>query len=273
MELPVAPQTYQPSADALVRAIKRVEILLARTGADQIDLEVATCFVNSNRPGVGMANFAAEVRMGQSGPDEVLNRIEAHFASAGTMCHQLLGNDTDWPGDLARHAEARGYRRSVGRVYLLRQYALPGSIRSDLQIIPARAAYRQLRPFFELASTEQHALDEAAAGDYAEAFIDHLDEPRQEMFLGRLDGEPVGVVSLVTLGQIGVIENVYTVPEARSQGVATTLLAHSLDHCQRALFEQVILKVNDDNHDAIRLYESIGFKPAASFVGYHRIAS
>ena len=39
---------------------------------------------------------------------------------------------------------------------------------------------------------------------------------------------------------------------------------------QRALFEQVILETENDNDQAIRIYQSFGFKPVASVVSYVR---
>ena len=135
-------------------------------------------------------------------------------------------------------------------------------------MIPGRAAYPQLRDFYKQAAIEQHGADQTTAADLAATHIDHHDEPRSEVFFARLADRGVGLVNLVTLGQIGVIEWLYTAAEARNQGVATTLLAHALDHCRRALFEQVILEVTDDNLNAIRLYDSLGFKPATSFIQY-----
>ena len=39
MELPVAPQSYQPTTDALVRVIKHHDQILARTACEEMQLD------------------------------------------------------------------------------------------------------------------------------------------------------------------------------------------------------------------------------------------
>lgn len=271
MELPIAPQTYQPPADALLRAIKRVELMLARTACDETSLDVATVLTRADRPALSLTNFAADVRLP---PDhtaaQVLDAIDAAFAEAGSRCHRLISNDADWPEELAREAEARGYQRTERQLMLLHGYRPPQQRNEALQVIPGRAVYGPLCQMYEQSAREEIGLDPDLAAQFAATLIDHLDEPRIDIFLGRLNGRIAGVVSVVTLGQIGVIDNVHTVPVMRHQGVATTLLAHAMDHCQRALFEQVILETTTDNTNAIRLYEKLGFKPLTTFAHYER---
>ena len=108
-------------------------------------------------------------------------------------------------------------------------------------------------------------MAEAIAANY----IDHLDEERLEVFLGRIDGEAAGLVNLVTLGQIGEIDWVYTREDARRRGVAGTLLAHAIDHCHRAMFEKVILEVAQ-GETAMRVYEKLGFEPVATLAKFVR---
>jgi GNAT superfamily N-acetyltransferase len=78
------------------------------------------------------------------------------------------------------------------------------------------------------------------------------------------------VVTVTTLGQIGVVGEVYAAPWSRGQGVGSTLLAHAIDYCRRALFEQVILSA-PSHCPANRLYTSVGFNPVTTFSYYERI--
>ncbi|MEE9212426.1 MAG: GNAT family N-acetyltransferase, partial [Phycisphaeraceae bacterium] len=236
MELPIAQQSYQPSADALVRAIKQADVILVRMAATETPLDGATVYVNADRPAVRMVNCAVDVRIPEGGTATgVFDQVVTHFDGAGTSCFSLQCNETVWPEPLAQQIEARGYRAAKSSVYLLADYTPPDRVNPDLQVIPGRAAYPQLRDFYKQAAIEQHGADQTTAADLAATHIDHLDEPRSEVFFGRLADRGVGQVNLVTLGQIGVIEWLYTAAEARNQGVATTLLAHALDHCRRAL--------------------------------------
>lgn len=90
MELTIAPQSYRPSADALIRAIKRASVILARMVSQETSLAGATAFCNPARPGVRCGNHAAEVNLVDgASPDDVLAGIDAHFAGQGARCHVL----------------------------------------------------------------------------------------------------------------------------------------------------------------------------------------
>lgn len=258
MELPIAPQTYQPSPQALVRAIQRSNLILARMTAEETALDGATALTNPERPGVSFANCAMEVDVpqGQTAA-RVLENIDAHFTERG-LRGLMLSAANEWPADMLPLLETRGYRPRKMNVFLVTDYVSSRELNNNLQIIPGRAAYAELRKLFE-----------ESAADTADAMLDRLDEPRAEVFLGRLHSQPAGVVVVVTLGQIGVIDFVYTATSARGQGVATTLLAHALDHCQRAQFEQVILEA-PEGCPAVPVYQRLGFKPVASFTQYER---
>ena len=266
MELPIAPQTYQPSPDALVRAIKRADLILARMVAEETALEGATAMTNPRRPGVHMANFAADLRVPEgSTADAVLDEIADHFQSRNLACHYMQCNETHWPDDLAQSLSRRGYQRGpTASVCLLHDYTPPKRDMPAMQVIPGRAAYAQLQEFYVQSARDHHGADDALAAQIAQSQIDHLDEPRFDMFVGRIDGRIAGIAGVITLGNIGVIDNVYTAPQFRGRGVASALMHHTIEHCSRALFEQVILEVLADSR-ALPLYESLGFKPVASY--------
>lgn len=272
MELPIAKQSYLPSVESLVRALKRADVVTARMAAEQTELPGALAFTNTQRPCVPMVNFAAEVAVPEgTSAAQVIDTIEAHFAERGTRCGWLIGNDLTWPEALAQAAEARGYKRSdPSQVYLLDHFAPPPAEPADqLQIIPARAAYRPLREFLRHAASHEYGASPEVAEQMADTHIDHLDEPRLELFLGRLDGRIVGLAGVVTLGNIGVIYWVYTDPEHRRRGVARRLMTATLEHCVRAQFECVILEAYS-HPAATGLYRTLGFKPIATIHKYIR---
>jgi len=271
VELPIAAESYQPSADALVRAIKRGDVLLARMAAEETQLEGATALVNPARSGIRRVNLAAEVHLPEGlTAGEVLKGLDTHFESAGARCLELQCTEQDWPEPLAEAAASRSYARRERAVYLLKEYAPPSPKAADLQVIPGRAAYGQVAAISRLgARTRWAGDDEAAANQWAETRIDFLDEPRLELFLGRIEGQPVGYASLLSLGQMGVVEDVYTAPDFRRRGVATRLMAHVIGLCQRAQFEQVILAVDPDN-PARALYDKLGFREITRFSTFVR---
>ena len=271
MELPIAKQSYLPSTDTLVRAIKRAAVILARTAAEETQLDGATVFVNARRPGVRMINLATDLNIpGGATADGVLAQVFDHFREASVPCHALRCAETQWPKPLADAAEQAGYQRAASTVFLLDKFKRPGSFRDDLQVIPGRAAYAELRRLHRRDAVARWNADDRLADDLADTHIDFYDESRLDSFLGRLAGQPAGVVNVLTLGNIGVITDVHTDHEHRRQGVARTLLTHAIEHCQRAAFEQVVLEAPEDCGIERALYESLGFKAVATFSAYER---
>ena len=268
MELPVAKQSYLPSSEALVRAVKHADVALAHTAAEPSALEGATAFTSAARPRVRSANFATELHVPDGwSADAVLDGVGEHFERAGAPCHALDSADAVWPDELAGAAERRSYLARRKLVFLLQEYAEPAQRDTPLQIIPARAAYAELRPFYRDMAVQQHGFGEATADELAETMFEWLDEPRLDLFLGRVDGRPVGVAGVLGLGQIGVINPAYTGPAHRGKGIGAALLAATIEHCQRASFDQVLLS-RSDGCPSIPLYERLGFARVAEYTRY-----
>lgn len=60
------------------------------------------------------------------------------------------------------------------------------------------------------------------------------------------------------------IQDVFVVPERRRQGVATTLTRAAEDEVRRRGWDRISLSVSTQGNDpARRLYESLGYRPAA----------
>jgi ribosomal protein S18 acetylase RimI-like enzyme len=259
MELPIAPQSYRPGTDALIRAIKRTWAILGRVVAEEQQLDNATVYVNPDRPLVRSANFAADV---QGSCDQALS----FFAERDLPCHAINCADAHWPDDAQPPA---GYAPNTRHVMLLDRYNRPERLCDDLQIVPIRAIYPQLPSFYQRFARAGHNADDALATQLADTMIDRLDEPRLELFVGRVDKQPVAVAGVITLGDIGVISPAWTDPDHRRKGIAATLLDYTLDHCSRAQFESVIVD-RGDGCSSIPFYESLGFKIAGSYLRYLR---
>ncbi len=259
------------SAAALVRAIKRADVILARTAATETTLAGATAFINTARPEVHICNFAAEVHVptGTTATD-VLGELREHFDQTGVACAFLQAHNADWPVDLVKAAEEAGYTRGQeAALMLLSRRVSPTQAAPAMQIVPARAVQRDLRAFHETLIRPTFNGDDALTAQLTATFLDHLDEPRLEAFVARIDGQIVGQATLVNLGDIGVIDNVQTLPDYSGRGVATALLGHVLDHATRAQVGSVILECLP-NTPASRLYEKLGFSEVRRFAKWIR---
>lgn len=269
MKLPVSPQSYDSSPDSLVRAVKRARMLISRTVAEESQLQGVTVFTNADRPGVRLGNCAFEASGDQDADaSQSLAVMIEHFTGRRVRCQAIDSAATDWSEPWRAALEAVGYRAQPKYVYLLRNYQPRERESRGLQIVPGRAVYRDLRPFYELMARRAFDADDRLASDYADAMIDRLDESRLELFVGRLDGRCVGAAGVITLGNIGVIDPAYVDPDRRGGGVAAALMAHCLDHCARALFERVLVDRSEGCY-SIPFYQSLGFVEAASFVRFN----
>lgn len=269
MELPIAPQSYRPTTDALVRAVKHARATLALTWADQTPLSGATALSDSNRPDVRRVNYAVDLHL----PDgleavEVIREILTHYRQRGVSCQGLESAQAHWPPSLAQAAQSQGFVAVTKRVFLLDRH-VPCPENHDLQVIPARAVYRQLNDFFLCMVRQQIHAQETVARDLAGVLVDGLDDPRTHYFVGRLNGHIVGVAGVTTLGQIGVIHPAYTQPHVRGRAVATTLMARTLDHCSRSLNQSVVIE-RTSGCPSIGFYERIGFCAVTSYTSYRR---
>ena len=268
MELPIAPQQGQPSTAALVRAVRRSEAALARTASTETTLDGAVAFANPDRPGVRCVNFAAGLAPAQhADADSLVAGIHEHFDAAGAPCHTLDAAAIDWPDALADVIRRRAYRPITRHVFLMTSYRPPEERGTGAQIIPARAAYRELTQLYDTMARLDHHADDALAAQLIQTMIDRLDEPRLDLFLARLDRRPVAVAGVVSLGNMGVVSSAYADPAYRGRGLAKTLMTAVLDHCVRAQFEQVIVD-RSDGCPSIPFYQSLGFERATSYTKY-----
>jgi len=266
MELPVASASYQPDAQTLVRAIKRAAVVLKRTMAQEVRLACGTAFVDAARPGVRMSNCATDLTpVDDQPPDAVLDAVLQPFADAGATCHGLDSSDDHWQEALLAAVQARGYETKRWCVFAMAGFSSDRRPNDAVQIIPARAAYAEAKRFFVHQAEAESNLSGQAAEDLAAARIDQLDEPRLDMFLARIDNQPVGIAGVLTLGNIGVLHNVFTSPDQRGKGVGGTLMHKLVDVCNRAQFEAVIVE-RAEGCWAIPFYESLGFAQVGSYL-------
>jgi ribosomal protein S18 acetylase RimI-like enzyme len=284
MELPVAPQTYLPSADKLVRAIKRLHRILARVVADEHDLDGAKVFACAEYPQAPAVNFAGELVLPDPADadavDALIDRAIDQFQQAGSaesQCLAMYAAALDWPPALADAITRRGFVAQERQVLLLAKYAAPTNLNQSLQIIPGRAAYREIKEILhtqhaESLASESASLNSASIDAATEVGIGFLDESRLDVFLGRIDRKPVGYASVLSLGNMGVIHEVYVDAGHRRKGVGLTLINAVLEHCQRALFEQVIVEVEPDDGRG-PLFDSVGFNRVASYTAMVRQSS
>jgi ribosomal protein S18 acetylase RimI-like enzyme len=111
----------------------------------------------------------------------------------------------------------------------------------------------------------QEVTDGLVAGRRAKA-------PRLRYWLASLDGVDVAhVASMAGEHGLGLIEDLYTVPDARRRGIAGELIAHAVDRLRATEGEGVLIGARPGD-DPVRLYRSLGFEPLYLERSYLRVA-
>jgi ribosomal protein S18 acetylase RimI-like enzyme len=77
-------------------------------------------------------------------------------------------------------------------------------------------------------------------------------------FLGFIDGEMAGYTSYLSLGGVGYVDNVVTMPAFRGRGVGTATVAQALDASHDS-GDRCMFLLTEEGNSARRVYERLGF--------------
>ncbi|MBL4701174.1 MAG: GNAT family N-acetyltransferase [Phycisphaeraceae bacterium] len=254
MELTVAPQSYQPSDESLIRTLKAATLAMTRMVSQETELQGVIALDCANAPLIRQANRGAD----WDGTAESLARLNQHFADQHLQALVVDPLSISLTDAQQVDAQSQGYRADTRQVLVIKEFKPYQSMNQDLQVIPARAAYREVKAIYQRMVETDFGGSEALATQLSSIMADRLDEPRLDFFLGRMGGKSVALGGVYTQGQTGVIVPIYVDPQMRGKRLGLTLLDHILEHAQRAQFQQVILDRSVGCY-AIPMYEKAGF--------------
>ena len=95
------------------------------------------------------------------------------------------------------------------------------------------------------------------------ALIDDPTEGEQAIARGA-EGEPLGFATVYWTWQtlyasrVGVLNDLFVVPDARGRGVGQALIEHCRGLCRKRAASKLVWETAVDNHTAQRLYDGIG---------------
>jgi GNAT superfamily N-acetyltransferase len=95
------------------------------------------------------------------------------------------------------------------------------------------------------------------------ALIDDPTEGEQALARGE-DGEPLGFATVYWTWQtlyasrVGVLNDLFVVPEARGRGIGAALIEHCRGLCRKRAAAKLVWETAVDNRTAQRLYDGIG---------------
>jgi GNAT superfamily N-acetyltransferase len=115
---------------------------------------------------------------------------------------------------------------------------------------------------------------------YYDAFISITDDPNNELIVVELAGEPVGMLQLTFIPSLtyqgswrAQIEGVRVAAAHRSEGIGRQLFAWAIDRARSRGCQLVQLTSDKARPDAIRFYESLGFRPSHEGLKLHLVES
>ena len=98
--------------------------------------------------------------------------------------------------------------------------------------------------------------------------IEQLFEPHVRFFIAPLDGLAVGCGGVAVFDDYAEVKRMYTRPMARGRGVAKALLRRIEDEARGAGILVLRLETGTRQHEAIGLYQRMGFRPRGPFGAY-----
>jgi ribosomal protein S18 acetylase RimI-like enzyme len=269
MALPVLSAWAEPSD--LMRLFDKTDLEVARQLGEEEWLSCGAAFANGALPVVRAANHVREAALPPGVTvGEAVGEVHRYFEARGTRCSYWMMNRSapeERVGPLVAYLKGTGYSaESTGVMYLGR--GVRGVVREvgGLTIIPARASYRHVR---ELAADA--ARERGAAADVSAAVEVHtlcVDNPQCDAMLAIENGRAIGRVNVVSVGEMGRVENLYVLREHRGRGIGRTLMSRALESCARSLFRHVFLAVDADNEAAVGLYVKLGFEKIGEVVRF-----
>jgi ribosomal protein S18 acetylase RimI-like enzyme len=268
MSLPILPTFASASPETLIRLFHQTERLFSEHFSEPAQLDVGTAFVTPAMATVRKANRVMEVALpAEMSAQQALDEVNTHFASQGSECKSWIMNPSAPPVQtvpIVDHLISLGYTRHATDIqYLHRAPVTKVREVAGLTIIPARASYRHAR---ELASirSDGSAKDPQAV----EASMAALDDPHYESLIALRDGQPIARASVLTMGEVGRIENLLVIPSARRHGIGRTMMSRMLEICARSLFKHIFLSCDADNLAANALYKQLGFQKIGELIDY-----
>ena len=152
-----------------------------------------------------------------------------------------------------------GYYRPETNWKTLLRMAVPPNSMLHLKYVPHLSSHQLVKP---LSITDLPALNFFYTQHSENIFSPDLFA--HAMFFGVYEGERIiaagGTHVLSPVHKVAVIGNILTAPEARGRGYATAITATLVSTLFEQSYSTVVLNVFEDNYNAIRIYERLGFR-------------
>lgn len=256
-----------PTAQSLARALDFVRDVLARTADEVRPIPAGLVVRTPSLPAVWSAN---QVRVTEPlGFEELVELTDRELAGLRYLDIALEHQESG-------PALERAFRRANWKVErdVLMTLPEPSDRVADTDVadtdVVVEAGEDEMLQLMERWYVEDpgpNPIERHELVDYtrreARAHGDHMLGVRSS------DGRLVAMTKLRTDGHIAQVEDVYTVPEARSRGYARALVRRAIELAHQAGAELIFITADDNDWPKL-LYGRIGFRPVGHVWHFHR---
>ncbi len=276
MDLPILHSDPASAPAALLRTAKKALTVLAECSADAELVAGCTACCAPERGSVPWTNAVFDLHLAQARPAEgIVGEIENHFGERGGRWRLALSAGDDFEPALLDNLLQRGWSRSSADLLVMQSLIQPRALEKSVQVLSARAVRQQYGEFARALAQERLAHAGAAPGrgptwfagaaaeEVAACLVDQLDDSRLDIHVGRVEKEPVAVASVLSLGDIGVLQHVDRLTAAGAEAALVRVLADLLELCSRAQFKSLCALVTDGETIKREALESFGMVKVA----------
>jgi GNAT superfamily N-acetyltransferase len=238
-------------------------------GNERFQADGATFIRNRAVPDIRDANHVTHVTASTPQQiDRLLARVEREFTGEP---HRRFDVDFRTPPSFEAHLVLDGYRRSDALVMLL-EGKLTGEARPfDIRPVSDEADWQAYVALHDVDWREYRDRIESPYDEKtAEAMMRsrQLKSPPVRYWLAYIDGEPRAYcASWSGVDGVGQVEDLFTHPDFRHRGLATTLIHRCVAACRAEGAGPVII-VADPTDTPKRMYAALGFRPVATMRDY-----
>lgn len=211
---------------------------------------------NSRFPALPDANQIREVTLDD--PQQIRaaqDEVNVWFAPRGLKClrwSSALGSPSQ---SLSEFLTVQEYRQRNLIVFHLADWKTV-SAGGAIRVLPARAVRDAFRSTFLSATEPPFAADRE---QWANSFMERLDDPQLDMFVAVIGNRPAGRCGLFQVGDIARILGLSILPEFADRGVEQALLAHVLGMARRLTMPMVVAQAARSDVRRSRLLQDFGF--------------
>lgn len=213
-------------------------------------------------PRLASCNFVGELVL-ESSAEEACVEVDSYFAAAGLTCLRWIPAAGQPVEPLAAELERRGCQRRETWACLLAEETGAG-LDERVRVLGARA----MRRAYTHVVTARAAVHPEMREELIAVQLERLNDPQYDAFVGLAGEQPVGMITVFQVGQIGRLCDLYVLPQARRCGYGLALLRYAIATARRWSLRPICAQVEATNMAGRSLLRRAGFQEGGTLVSY-----